>query len=214
MEINLAEANIVILAQNHNPTIATRDWLLAKEIISEELETFTHLPVLAHYEYKNFTLTIDQNRLQVRAKILNQNVIQKLPQITIKYVEALPETSYRALGFNFDWIIKQKAGDMLAFSRKIFVNPNGVLKDFLDGKEYLIGGLIQFKSDDSFRTQVTVMPEDSETLKITINYHKNIMLTDGKGRLDMLTQAIGKFYEMQKYSEKITTQIIGEKQNV
>src|ERR1700687_1593386 len=101
----LVNANIVLLAENHNPSIATKDWLQYKLIIPEKPINFANLPVLSRYESENFSFFVDPNRLILEAKNQRPETIEALPQIVRAYAEALPETSYSALGLNFRWRI-------------------------------------------------------------------------------------------------------------
>ncbi len=99
---NLIQANIVVLADSFNPSIATKDWL-RDNLIHEEPPVFINTPLVSVFETPEVHLLIDQSRLQLTFKILDSNVMQKWVKLVAYYVELLPHTPYKAVGFNFVW---------------------------------------------------------------------------------------------------------------
>ena len=100
---SLIGASIVVLAENHNPSIVSKDWLTQNKIIEEEILNFTHLPVVSITETNNFNLFIDPNKLQLTIKKISSENLKALPQIISEYLGKLPETPYTAIGFNYSY---------------------------------------------------------------------------------------------------------------
>ena len=71
MEISLIGANIVVLAENHNPSIISKDWLSQKGIIKDNVISFTHTPAFSVVETENFSFFVDPDRLQLTLKMIS-----------------------------------------------------------------------------------------------------------------------------------------------
>lgn len=211
MVIQLNGANIVILAQEHNPTIASSHWLFSKGIMPEQAVNFMHIPSLSHYESQNFTLEVDHGRWQLRTNNTNPDIVERLPFIAITYIRTLPETDYRAIGLNFEWRVKRNGNKNLAvITKSIFVNPEGTLAMLAKRDDCVITGIIQI-NHDGFRVQVTVTPgtESDQELRFRFNYHQDIIITDSNERVKKLEESINKFTNMLQYSEKLVREIVG-----
>ena len=98
---SLRRANIVVLANSYNPSIVSRDWVLSRQLLSEPIGDFVHTPAFSLIQNNNFSLAVDMNRLQLSVKEPNPENMKLMPQIIKKFFILLPETPYRAMGFNF-----------------------------------------------------------------------------------------------------------------
>jgi len=65
MKSELRWLSVVILAENHNPGIPSKDWLEGKGILKEKAKNFVNTPVFSLFESENFRLTIDEKRLEI-----------------------------------------------------------------------------------------------------------------------------------------------------
>ena len=101
MEISLRVANIVILANTHNPSIISKEWLKEREVIEEAVVNFTHTPVFSIVETNNFLFIVNPDRLEISIKSTTTENMENLPRIVKKYINRLPETPYTAIGFNY-----------------------------------------------------------------------------------------------------------------
>jgi hypothetical protein len=121
----LRGANIVILAKQYNPSIATKDWLDRKGIIREaDIINFVHTPPFSLVETSDFSLVVDFNRLQISVKKINLENINILPKIAETYTNSLPETPYKSIGFNFSYSIvgERSIKDILCLDEEKIVN--------------------------------------------------------------------------------------------
>jgi hypothetical protein len=101
--LKLRKASIVILAQAHNPSIISPDWVKKVLLIKEPPSNFVHTPPFSLFESKSFLLTVDTNRLELVTKVLDNEHISICGQVVGAYFRALPHIPYRSLGQNYIW---------------------------------------------------------------------------------------------------------------
>lgn len=173
MEISLNGANIVVLARNHNPAIPSKDWLEKKKIITEEPINFVNTPVFSLFETKNLTLIVDQSRWQISLKVINQVNIEALPVITTKYLKALPETPYHAIGLNFQYTGKPMRGEnCFEIIKNVFISDTQKVKSAINSKNFDFGGIIYF-DQEKVRVKIALDPllKTEQDVAVTFNYH-------------------------------------------
>lgn len=157
----LDDVNIVVLAKLHNPSIATKDWLHRRNIITEVETNFVNTPAFSVFESETFSLFVDPNRLQVGLRKLNEECVESLGAVTRSYVAALPETPYHALGYNFRWRLAWDAEHASNTLRKLFVGDAPFLKRIL-GSRIETGGLMHVVNDAEDLT-IRIAPRWQET---------------------------------------------------
>lgn len=199
MNVVLTQANIVILASNHDPGIVSRDWINQKKIFTEEPINYIHTPGFSLVETENYSLQIDQKRLNIGVKNLNENMISRLPEIASKYVEALPETPYRAVGLNSNWIAQLEHPDKL---KGIFITDKNHLNAIFHEGTYNVGGIVIYKYDP-FNLHLTVRPEQGNNVSLDFNYHSEI--SDFKE----LSKIISNFVEVRNHALNIVSKLLG-----
>jgi len=207
MKLTLTGANIVVLADSHNPSIASKDWLLSNGIFVEEPEKFMHSPVLALYESARFILTVDPQRLQVTLKQPKVEALKELPEIVKRYVERLPQTPYRAVGLNYAWHAAKEEGESPVHHLKsLFVGDARRLGLVTDGKEWTIGGILRWRAD-AFVVRLMVEPtaEPSEGISLDFNFHREV-----RGANEAL-EGIGMFESHGVDSREVATVFSGAK---
>jgi len=122
MTNHFLEFSIVVVANDHNPTIINPDFLRINHIAEEgwkPTDSPVSTPAFSRVMYDNgLTITVDPNRLNIVDASRNPSVLDS-PAIKVaeKYAEELPHIRYSAIGFNFrvfyeaenpDEIIKSK----------------------------------------------------------------------------------------------------------
>lgn len=165
MEFPLIRANLVVLAKNHNPSIVSKEWLTKNKIIEEQVTNFTHLPVVSVINTNNFSLVVDQERLMLSVKKINSDNLKTLPQIILKYINQLPETSYTAIGFNYHYRVEigqKKLKDVLLINDKRLVE--------IFSENYTFGGIITFHFND-FVVTLTFRPISNTEIRAEFNFH-------------------------------------------
>ena len=161
----LIKSNVVILARSHNPTIVSKEWIVEKEIMEEPIINFVHTPAFSMVEGNDFTIQTDSSRMQISAKKVESDIVNKLPAVVESYVRSLPETPYTAIGFNFSYrVITEKS------LRGIF-SPDVEKFKRAFSKEYKIGGMIRFNFEN-FIVTLNLIPE--EQIIANFNFHLNI----------------------------------------
>lgn len=164
MDFKLTGANIVLLANKHNPSIASKDWLKDKGIINEDITNFTHLPVASMVETDNINFFIDQDTLQISIKKISQEYLIKLAQMVLKYANSLPETPYSALGFNYVYNIDVEQDKL----KNVFLVHEEKLQNIFSN-DYQFGGIVKFPFE-GFLITLKMIP-DNEKIKADFNFH-------------------------------------------
>lgn len=162
----LIKANVVITARSHNPTIVSKAWIVEKEIMKEPIINFIHTPAFSMVEGNDFTIQADSSRLQISAKKVESDIVNKLPAVVESYVRSLPETPYTAIGFNFSYrVITEKS------LRNLF-SPDMEKFERAFSKEYKIGSMIRFNFEN-FIVTLNLIPEE-QILIANFNFHFDI----------------------------------------
>ena len=199
MKVMQTQSNIVILASNHDPRIVTKDWLNQKKILTEESINYIHTPGFSLVETGNYTLQIDQQQLNIGLKNFNENILSPLPVIACKYVEALPEIPYRAVGLNSNWIVQLERPNVL---KEIFVAKPKRLDAIFHEGIYNIGGIVIYEYDP-FRLQLTVSPERENNVSLAFNYHSDV-----SGAAE-LSETISHFTKVTEHACSIAIELLG-----
>ena len=124
---NLQEVGVVVVAQNHNPSILNPDFLVSHAIVPEKWQVAeTHTtPLASVVKYENgVSWLVDQSRMTVVERCgsaFEDNY--RIHRPVTAYLNALPFVPYRSLGLNFKvtmhrpnpqrWLIEQFAANWL-----------------------------------------------------------------------------------------------------
>ena len=165
----LVDANIVVLAQTHNPTIPSRDWLCSKGVFAPEdfqgafEKQFVHTPAFASCDTPHFRFFVDESRMQIGAKQANEEgCLALLIQKVERYVTHLPETRYTAVGFNLTHTVEFAGGpERTAFSQgRIGKDALGAAMQINETSFEV--GLIFVWSDNQARVRVVIEPKKGD----------------------------------------------------
>jgi hypothetical protein len=201
-EINLIDTNIVILAKNHNPSIVSKEWLKLRGIVeeNENFSKFTHTPFLSYVETDNFRFIVDPDRLQISLVKINDENIEKLPNIFEKYISQLPETPYTAIGLNYNYNIELQAESL----NKIF-HPDKDKFTKLFAENYQLGGIIIF-NHSNFIVKIDINPTFNETEKFIVNFNFHC---DSK-KIEEIEKRIKSYFEMKDKTQEILKGLFNE----
>lgn len=199
MQVVLTQANIVILASNHDPGIVSKEWLNQKDILTEVPVNYINTPGFSLVETENHALHIDPQRLNISLKKRYENMLSHLPVIAGKYVEALPETPYRAVGLNSNWIAQLEHLDVL---KGIFIKTPDQFDAIFHEGNYNIGGIV-FYEYVPFLLQLTIKPEDNNNVSLDFNYHSDVSGTDD------LSEKILHFAKVTEHAHNIAIKLLG-----
>ena len=201
MEPVLIQGNIVLVAPNHRPDIVSKEWLLQNNILKEAPINFVHHQNLSLVDTTNFSINVVQQRLTITARNSNQDTLNHLQTIAKRYIKALPNVSYNAIGLNSVWRVLPNNPDLL--KRTFVADPEQFNKAFRDAANYNIGGIVLYKYDP-FRVQLTITPQENDQINADYNYHLDITNSD------QLSESISRFVEATQHAHKITIKLLGE----
>jgi hypothetical protein len=169
MESLPKRANIVILAEQHNPSIVTKDWLEQKGII-KDIKEFANIPIFSMAKSEEFELIVDPNRLQLSLIKVTATNLKIMPNIILEYMKALPETPYKAVGFNYSYEIETKT------RIEDILKPEKTKLSEILSKDFKMGGIIFYKFKD-FLSRMNFQPINGNKIVVNFNFHFN---TDNK----------------------------------
>lgn len=117
--IEIRNTSVVVIAQSHNPTILHPSFLKNKEIVPSDWKLASgvdsvvcSLPIsIVKYE-NGFVFTVDANKFQLVDNNPSEDFsTSKVPEIAKKYIEKLPEVSYKSIGINIGIFIEHPSAE-------------------------------------------------------------------------------------------------------
>jgi hypothetical protein len=104
-ELEIREIGIVVVAQNHNPTILNPDFLKFNEVVPKDWELAAPpicVAPVAKVTFKNGINIIAQFDKVIFAQAIQDKSVEELliPKIARKYIETLPHVNYTSVGIN------------------------------------------------------------------------------------------------------------------
>jgi len=181
--------NIVILASNYNPSIVSKEWLYQRGVFTESVENFVHTPILSVVENQNFGFVVDEQRLQLAVKRVTQDNLINSNEIVRRFIDILPETPYKAVGFNYRYTLTEEHFNL---SSLLAPKPSRLRPIF--SQDYQLGAVIVF-SFESFLTTFTVTPSltNEQPIRIACNFHASIAnIEELRARIAMQTATLQK----------------------
>ncbi len=180
MRINWTGANIVLPAQNHNPSILSPDWIQQHHIIEETREDFVHTPVFSLYRSITFQLMVDPERLRLSLRVLSPVNLQALQGAISTCVQSLPHVPYRAVGLNFAWIATaDEPGEGFRLMERLFLSKAEQVRSAFPEGELRLGAHL-YNVTQEYRLRVLVQPklETDGNLGLDFNYHFDTSSSD------------------------------------
>lgn len=128
MRIELLNTAVVVVAQEHNPTILHPAFLTSQGIIPEDwklAEAPVCTPAFSVAKYENgVSFTVDSNRFLVAEERPSGNPAESgISGLAVSYVERLPHVRYRSLGVNFAGYCLQQSPERLLMERFLKAGP-------------------------------------------------------------------------------------------
>ena len=201
MKIKLERADIVIVADAHNPSIASPQWLKEKGLIVEEPKQFIHTPDFSFFDSETFSLMVDRQRLQIMAKKQDIDTLEKLSNVGKRYVELLPHIPYRALGLNFVWL--SDIDEEKYFPKiNVIINSINDLSYILPGHEIDCGCII-YASKKPYLLKLTINPQGNHALVFNFNYHHEVRGLE----INIITDYINNLLSLYRNSREIVEKI-------
>lgn len=201
MKIKLGRADVVILADAHNPSIVSPQWLKEKNLIIEEPKQFVHTPDFSLFDSETFSLIVDRQRLQITVKKQNTDALEALANIGKGYIKLLPHIPYRALGLNFVWLAEANEKEHLPKINIIIDSINDVSSILPDHE--LNYGCIIYASKEPYLLRLTIEPQAKSTLVYNFNYHHEVRGLD----INVVIKYVDNFMNLYKDSQKVVEKI-------
>jgi hypothetical protein len=130
--------NIIIFAQNHNPTIISKEWLTEKGMLKEKVNSFAHTPVFSVIETDDYDLMVDPERLMLGSKDSSEGKIKRVLEITKAYSDNLPEIPYKSLEMRYIFEIDSDEKHL----KELFAKDDNLFKSVF-GENYGIAGILK-----------------------------------------------------------------------
>jgi hypothetical protein len=128
VNLRLIQATVVVLADEHNPTILHPSFLESQKIVPPEwdapLEVMT-TPALSTVVYPNgIRFTVESRKLQVLDGKLPDNPGESaVPSLASRYIRRLPYVRYKSVGVNFVGLIECDDANALLIKRFLAHGP-------------------------------------------------------------------------------------------
>lgn len=187
-------ASIVILANDYNPSIVSKEWLSKKGIVTDPVRNFVHTPVFSLVENDDFSFLVDEKRLQIIIKKISDKNLELSSNMARSFINFLPETPYKNIGFNYGFsFLKRDCKQGRLFSVK---NEN-VKKLFSD--TYELGTTIVFKFG-KFLVNFVYSPRlNSDNVIMNFNFNSEFTgVEEATDRLSQMNNTLKKVDEIVK----------------
>ncbi len=163
-------ADLVVLANSHNPSILSPDWLRKHCDFDEEPAQFVHTPDFSMFDSSEVQIILDQARMQIVCKRFDPDLLDTISAIARRYVENLPHIPYVAIGINFIWQCKGLEVGKSDISVSFWGKP---VPTSLHDYETFCGGIVYGKHEDH-RMKLTVEVPSSKEISFNFNFHYEV----------------------------------------
>jgi len=200
MQLTWTGANILLLAQNHNPSIVSPGWLREHELVDEAPENFVHTPAFSLFQSQTYQLLVDQQRLQFSLRVLNEANLQRLQAALVRYLQILPHIPYSAIGLNFTWTaLAERRGEGFDLTEHLFLSEDGRAWQKRLFGEVRVGSML-YNFTKTYRLRLLIEPQLTQDGNLTLDFNYHFDLGEpGKG-----TAAVNQLPECYKDSEQIS----------
>jgi len=203
MSIKLRRANMVILGWQHNPEIVSPSWLKEKGLITEEPTQFAHTKEFSAFESETLSLILDRERLQISAKKRTPEALQAVQHVGAGYIAEQPQIAYRALGYNFEWVLEVAPGEALpqvAVQAGRAADPSALLPG-----HQLNFGFVVVAEKNPYRLRLVAEPEGNSTMAYKFNYHHELGGVDLRGISQIAATLVGLSEHSRTIAESLST---------
>ena len=212
---NLLSANIVIIANNLNPSIFSQLWLVKEGIVDEKdfAENCVFTPVAAQVFTPDFQLLVLPDRLQFGLTDESKDNSELIKDKVTNIVQKLPHTPYIAIGANLHWKVAPDVPEQfIDFMRNLFMKPQTPLYNEFSGDDARLGSYMSKKIFGT-RLKLEIKPvnpaqikknaDTAEFLQFHFNYNLDLTYGDSANKIDKIVGFLSKWDQMREESEKI-----------
>ena len=169
MQLKWTGANVILLAQSHNPSILSPAWIQQNRIVEESPENFVHTPVFSLYQSGTFRLMVEQEKFQLMLRVLSEVNLQALQEASSRYIQTLPHVPYKAVGLNFTWLATAERPE--EEEQQFFPGSERLRNAFPEGE--VKTGTFLYNIIQGYRLRLLVEPrwQTKGDLGLDFNYH-------------------------------------------
>ena len=180
--------NVVIIAQNSNPSIFTQLWLCENGIFSRaEVESnFVFTPMAVSLTTQDISFLSLPDRIQLgfmRPPAAYQELINRT---MVRIVTLLPHIPFKAIGFNLLWnVVPRNQEKYAGILRRLFLSPDNPLGRYFREEDCRFGSYLS-KNYEYGRLRIEVKPvflpnaegRSIEGLQLIFNFNRDLQEVD------------------------------------
>lgn len=215
MSVELANANVVIVAHQFNPSVIGQLWLVENQIVGRDdfRQGCVFTDLMVHVISREFALFVAPEQLQF-VPLVPIEEQQSLISLRLGHlIETLPHTPYSAVGLNFTWHVRPESADMGSFSRRMFFAESKSLFQAFDVEDARFGGYLS-KNALGGRLKLDVKPvttgsenDRQELMQFAFNLHGDVGRSEKS--VESIRQMLNCWDEARAETEKIMASVEG-----
>ena len=214
MRLELALTEITVLAQNLDPSVIDRLWLVRRGVTTEEeLEgAGVVLPQVVQLQTAAVVIWALPDRIKIVTRGPTAGMQDQAPAVGRRLVKALGSQEYTAVGLNFHWnAVPEEEGEADRLSRTLFLGTSDLHRAF-NKRSSRFGGYLS-RDFGRFRLHLTVRPlmqklrgSQREVVELNFNFHADV---GGQRSKRKATGCIGEWARAAAAAKKIAETTTG-----
>jgi hypothetical protein len=211
----IIKSNVVIVAENLNPSIFRETWLVKEGVFTEdEIGSGSFFSsVSVNVVTPSVELLIVPERLQLTLKT-SEGQDEIIKKVLGTVVKALPHTPYKAIGFNFHWILETSGqSEIRKVTQDMFLSEKNPLRNIFDTDDTRVGVYLS-KDELEMRLKLEVRPikgvdmnAGKEALRFNFNFDKSINKSEAEKATETVLETIDKWLAAKTISESIVKEV-------
>ncbi len=204
MEQELKMQSIVILAQSFNTTIFNRYWLVNNNFVKDEDVNSNSIftPNVTQLNTPNFSIVVVPEQLQFNGGG-SYDFENHITTTLLGILNALNGVPFKAVGFNFNWLIRDEKLTIQELTKNYFYNNNFPLfNEFQSGNPHF-GGFLS-KDFSGTRMNLDIKPVHLDMVdNVLCNFNFHLDLVDPETAQSQLISLIESWSEFKDESKRL-----------
>jgi len=213
--------SIVLVAEDHNPTILNPDFLVRTKIVDEKWQIDDRQPLLSTpamsqvFYQTGVSFSLDPRRLRIKDNAPDGDIFP-VPEMAARYVTSVPHVNYKRIGINFEKaVVFDSIDDASRFQKEKFLKDGpwlmkGRLSELVCKFVYSIDdGMCNVSLSSS--TGLRLLKYSDETkdgILINANFDRFLKEKTHEEKLDRLLDIIDKWEKDKEFFEEIVSILI------
>lgn len=208
-------SNVVIVAENLNPSIFRETWLVKEGVFKEEeiAPESIFSSVSVNVVTPSVELLIVPERLQLTLKT-DERQDEIIKKVLGTVAEALPHTPYKAIGFNLHWILEASGqSEIRKVTQDLFLSEKNPLRNIFDTDDTRVGVYLS-KDELEMRLKLEIRPvkglvknAGKEALRFNFNFDRPINKSEAEKATEIILETIDKWLAVKAISESIVKEV-------